>query len=164
MRQAMITGDEAHLPARDKGPERRFIRDSVDARWNVGEFMLPVMLVVLALSFVRQSWALLIVFIAVYGVLLVAVVDAVLMWRRVGRVDASETMLALGRIVLAAAIASGLAVLVWWGVDAVAGRSAIGQIVSVGAGLGVGIVAYVGACRVLGVRELGSLLELRRRA
>jgi hypothetical protein len=82
MRQAMVTGDEAHLPARDKGPERRFIRDHVDARWNVGEFMLPVMLVVLALSFVRQSWALMIVFIAVYGVLLVAVVDAVLMWRK----------------------------------------------------------------------------------
>ncbi|MDF2092410.1 DUF3043 domain-containing protein [Knoellia sp. 3-2P3] len=83
MRQALLTGDEAHLPARDKGPERRFIRDYVDARWNVGEFMLPVMLVVLALSFVRQSWALLIVFVAVYGVLLVAVVDAVLMWRKV---------------------------------------------------------------------------------
>jgi Flp pilus assembly protein TadB len=82
MRQAMVTGDEAHLPARDKGPERRFIRDYVDARWNIGEFMLPVMIVVLALSFVRQSWALMIVFIAVYGILLVAVVDAVLMWRR----------------------------------------------------------------------------------
>lgn len=82
MRQAMITGDEAHLPARDKGPERRFIRDYVDARWNIGEFMLPIMIVVLALSFVRQSWALMIVFIAVYGILLVAAIDAFLMWRR----------------------------------------------------------------------------------
>ena len=35
---------------RDKGPVRRFIRDYVDARWNIGEFMLPVMLIVLALS------------------------------------------------------------------------------------------------------------------
>lgn len=82
MRQAMVTGDEAHLPARDKGPERRYIRDYVDARWSVGEFMLPVMILVLALSFIRQSWALMIVFIAVYGILLVAVIDAVLMWRR----------------------------------------------------------------------------------
>ena len=49
MRQAMVTGDDAHLPARDKGPERRFIRDHIDARWNIGEFMLPVMLIVLAL-------------------------------------------------------------------------------------------------------------------
>ena len=81
MRQAMVTGDDAHLPARDKGPERRFIRDHVDARWNIGEFMLPVMLVVLALSFVRQSWALTIVFFMVYGLLLVAAVDAVIMWR-----------------------------------------------------------------------------------
>ena len=81
MRQAMVTGDDAHLPARDKGPERRFIRDHVDARWNLGEFMLPVMLVVLALSFIRTSWATMAVFIMVYGLLLVAVVDAVLMWR-----------------------------------------------------------------------------------
>lgn len=82
MRQAMVTGDDAHLPARDKGPVRRFIRDAVDARWNLGEFMLPVMLVVLALSFVRTTWAITIVFVAVYGLLLVAALDAFLMWRR----------------------------------------------------------------------------------
>ena len=81
-RAAMLTGDEANLPARDKGPVKRFIRDSVDARWNIGEFMLPVMVVVLALSFVRQSWALLIVFILVYGLIVIALLDAVLMWRR----------------------------------------------------------------------------------
>ena len=81
VREAMITGDDAHLPARDKGPERRFIRDHVDARWNLGEFMLPVMLVVLALSFVRTAWAMSIVFVMVYGLLLVAALDAVVMWR-----------------------------------------------------------------------------------
>ena len=43
-----MTGDEANLPLRDKGPAKRFIRDYVDARWNVGEFMLPVMVLVLA--------------------------------------------------------------------------------------------------------------------
>jgi hypothetical protein len=78
----MLTGDDRHLPARDKGPERRFIRDYVDARWNLGEFMLPVMLVVLALSFIRLPWAQLSVFVLVYGLLLVAVGDAILMWRR----------------------------------------------------------------------------------
>jgi len=82
-RQAMVTGDDAHLPARDKGPERRFIRDYVDARWSVGEFMLPVMLLVLLLSFVRQSWALLVVFAAVYGLIAVAIIDSFLMWRRI---------------------------------------------------------------------------------
>lgn len=81
-RAGMLAGDERFLPARDKGPRRRFIRDSVDARWNVGEFLLPVMLLVLLLSFVRTSWALLAVFVLVYGLILVAVLDAVLMWRR----------------------------------------------------------------------------------
>ena len=81
-RAGMMTGEEKYLPARDKGPRRRFIRDTVDARWNVGEFMLPVMLVVLLLSFVRASWALMAVFVLVYGLILVAIGDALLMWRR----------------------------------------------------------------------------------
>ena len=29
-------------PARDAGPERRYVRDYIDARFNVGELMLPV--------------------------------------------------------------------------------------------------------------------------
>jgi hypothetical protein len=51
---------------------------------------------------------------------------------------------------------------VWWAIDALLGRGIVGQIVSVGLGLSVGTVAYLGASRVLGVRELGSLLALRR--
>lgn len=84
-RAGMMTGDEKYLPARDKGPRRRFIRDTVDARWNIGEFMLPIMLIVLLLSFVRTNWALLLVFVLVYGLILVAIGDAVLMWRRTRR-------------------------------------------------------------------------------
>ena len=79
-----MTGDEANLPLRDKGPAKRFIRDYVDARWNVGEFMLPVMVLVLALTFLgnRFPWALMLVFILVYGLILAGVIDAFLMWRR----------------------------------------------------------------------------------
>jgi hypothetical protein len=81
-RQAMVTGDDAHLPARDKGPVRRHIRDYVDSRWNLGEFMLPVMLVVLALSFIRSPIAFALVSVGVYGLLLAAGLDCFLMWRR----------------------------------------------------------------------------------
>jgi hypothetical protein len=81
-RQAMVTGDDANLPARDKGPVRRYIRDYVDARWSVGEFMLPVMLVVLALSFLRVPLVFTIVSLAVYVVLFAAAIDGFLMWRR----------------------------------------------------------------------------------
>ena len=40
-RQAMLTGDDSGLPPRDKGPVRRYMRDYIDARWNLAEFMLP---------------------------------------------------------------------------------------------------------------------------
>jgi len=88
-RAALMSGDESALPARDKGPVKRHIRDAVDARWNTGEFMLPVMFVVLALTFLpaifksSASWATLLVFTLVYGLILVGAVDAFIMWRRI---------------------------------------------------------------------------------
>ena len=47
--------------------------------------MLPVMVLVLALTFLgsRYAWAMLLVFILVYGLILVGVLDAWLMWRRI---------------------------------------------------------------------------------
>ena len=80
-RQAMITGDEKNLPPRDKGPVRRFIRDSVDARFNLGEMLLPLMLAVLILSLFAGTWATY-VFLGVYVLILIAILDAFLLWRR----------------------------------------------------------------------------------
>jgi hypothetical protein len=87
-RAALLSGDESALPARDKGPIKRFVRDTVDARWNIGEFMLPVMFIVLALTFLpfffksAASWATLMVFGLVYGLVIASGVDAFVMWRR----------------------------------------------------------------------------------
>ncbi|UJA07730.1 DUF3043 domain-containing protein [Streptomyces collinus] len=52
-RQALAGGDERYLPARDKGPVRKFARDWVDSRFNVAEFFLPMAVVILVLSIVR---------------------------------------------------------------------------------------------------------------
>lgn len=48
-REALVTGDDAHLPLRDKGPQKRFVRDVVDARWNLGEWYLVLAMVAVAL-------------------------------------------------------------------------------------------------------------------
>ena len=42
VREAMDTGDERYLPARDKGPVKRYVRDWVDSRRTIGEYMLPI--------------------------------------------------------------------------------------------------------------------------
>lgn len=47
----MSTGEDRYLPARDKGPVRRFIRDFVDVRLRLAELLLPVLLVVLVLGY-----------------------------------------------------------------------------------------------------------------
>ncbi|MEV5339269.1 DUF3043 domain-containing protein [Streptomyces sp. NPDC052676] len=54
-RQALAGGDERYLPARDKGPVRRFARDFIDARFNIAEFFLPMAVVILVLSMVRVA-------------------------------------------------------------------------------------------------------------
>ncbi|MFD4604308.1 DUF3043 domain-containing protein [Streptomyces sp. NPDC058464] len=54
-RQALATGDERYLPARDKGPVRRFARDWIDSRFNVAEFFLPLAVVILVMSVVNNA-------------------------------------------------------------------------------------------------------------
>ena len=49
-REALKTGDERYLPARDRGPVRRFIRDFVDVQFSMIELLIPLMVVSLALS------------------------------------------------------------------------------------------------------------------
>jgi hypothetical protein len=50
MREGMKTGDDRYLPARDKGPVRRFVRDWVDSRVTFTEFIVPAMIFILVLS------------------------------------------------------------------------------------------------------------------
>jgi hypothetical protein len=47
---ALKAGDETHLPARDRGPVRKYARDMVDTRRSVAEFFLPLALVILGLT------------------------------------------------------------------------------------------------------------------
>ena len=51
MREGMRTGDERYLPARDKGPVKRFIRDFVDARLSIAEFLLPLLVVIMVMQY-----------------------------------------------------------------------------------------------------------------
>ncbi|SEC28425.1 Protein of unknown function [Paramicrobacterium humi] len=50
-RVGMANGEERYLPERDRGPQKRFVRDFVDARTSVSEFMLPFMFLVIIATF-----------------------------------------------------------------------------------------------------------------
>jgi hypothetical protein len=55
MRAGMKSGDERFLPARDKGPVKRFIRDWIDARLSVAEFLLPLLVIIMVLQYSGPS-------------------------------------------------------------------------------------------------------------
>ena len=48
--QALLSGDERHLPARDAGPAKRLARDVVDSRFTLGQIFFGMILVVLVAS------------------------------------------------------------------------------------------------------------------
>jgi hypothetical protein len=79
----MLSGDETHMPAKDRGPVKRYVRDFVDARWNLGEFFLPVAFVFIFVNlFATQIPDLaILVLLALYLVVLVTIADAFIMWR-----------------------------------------------------------------------------------
>jgi hypothetical protein len=86
-REAMVTGDERHLPAQHRGPARRWARDYVDSRWNLGELLLPIALVVLLMGLVPRLQVVSFFLVpALYLYALVVVVNGYFMARRINRI------------------------------------------------------------------------------
>ena len=82
--RAMQTGDERAMPAQHRGPVRRYIRDYVDGRWNLGEFFLPIAAVFLVLQISLANSAPDLAALAViilYAYVIFAIVDGFIMWR-----------------------------------------------------------------------------------
>lgn len=98
-RAGMEAGDERYLPIRDKGPQKRMVRDIVDARFTVGEFLIPLMFAVIIMTFIPDYNAVdengnvtsmaaslqLTVLIALYGFFLIGLIDAVILGRQVAK-------------------------------------------------------------------------------
>jgi Protein of unknown function (DUF3043) len=89
-RRAMLAGDESALPARDRGPVRKLVRDIVDSRRNVGGLFLVVAGIALVGTIVPnlavRSAATFLLF--AYFILLIG--DSVLLGRRISRTVAER--------------------------------------------------------------------------
>jgi putative peptidoglycan lipid II flippase len=87
-----------------------------------------------------------------------------LLRRRLGRLELSETMRTVVLVTVASAILAGVAYGVWSLLDRALGGSFGAALVALLVALATGLGAYAVSCRLLGVRELETLLSLRRRA
>lgn len=82
-RIGMAAGDDRYLPPRDKGPQRRFVRDWVDSRWSLGEWIMPLMLVVVIIGFMPSSYLVTYSFLALWAIIILVIIEMVLISIRV---------------------------------------------------------------------------------
>ena len=76
-RVGMAAGDERYLTARDRGPQRRYVRDYVDARFNIGEVLLPLVLIVFISYFFPELASILLL--AVWVVFIAVAIDCLIL-------------------------------------------------------------------------------------
>jgi hypothetical protein len=78
--------------AREGAPEKALMRDYVDSRFSLGEFLLPSLVVILALSFLTTVYrnASVITTLLMYVFIVAVLVDSYVMWRGFKRVLAER--------------------------------------------------------------------------
>ena len=82
-RAAYLRGDENALPLRDRGPEKKFVRNYIDARRSIGEYFLPVIGFVLVLSLIPIGAFAVAGIVIMYSVLLFSVVDGFFLSKKI---------------------------------------------------------------------------------
>jgi hypothetical protein len=84
-RERMAMGDDSYLPARDRGPVRKLVRDVVDSRRNLGSFFLPVAALILVGYFVPSPAVQGYTVLMWMAYFLVFIGDSVVLGRRISR-------------------------------------------------------------------------------
>ncbi|GGH57568.1 DUF3043 domain-containing protein [Rothia aerolata] len=105
--QALQTGDERFLPLRDKGPQRRYIRDFVDARFNIGDFVIILVLIFFIMGLFSPRLQAISVTV-MWVIILIWIIDTWLMWRRLkakliekfGSIEPGSTGYAINRVMM----------------------------------------------------------------
>jgi len=84
-RIGMANGEEKYLPVRDRGPQRRLIRDFVDGGWHAGELLMPLMLIVILLSLLPNTSVVFYGFAALWLYILFVIADMIITSMRAKR-------------------------------------------------------------------------------
>lgn len=94
--EALRTGDDRYMPYAHQGKARRFVRDMVDCRWTISEFMVPLMLLFLAMitavAYLKPEsetagYTLTIVAVVFYSLFILSILEAIVLWRRIKKIS-----------------------------------------------------------------------------
>lgn len=87
----------------------------------------------------------------------------VVLRRRLGQMDGGAIARTSARVLVASAVVAAVSWTIWRTLDSAVGRSFGGQVVSLGLALASAIAAYLISCRLLGIKEIETVLSLRTR-
>jgi len=82
-RAAYMRGDQNALPARDKGPVKKFVRDYVDSKRSIGEYFLPLIMVVLVLTVIPNREVQLLAILFMYTAMIYSIISGFLFSRKI---------------------------------------------------------------------------------
>jgi putative peptidoglycan lipid II flippase len=97
------------------------------------------------------------------GTIAAVLAQAVVLRREFGGLELGRLLETTVKITIAAAALAAVSFGVWDVLDGALGRGLLAQIASLGAGLGLGGLVYLGAARLLRIAELDQILRLVRR-
>lgn len=80
------------MEAAHRTPEKKLLRDMIDSHTSLGEFLLPAMLLMLAMTFLSGMWQqmTLVTMIVMYAYIALVLLDIALMWRKFKKVLAER--------------------------------------------------------------------------
>jgi hypothetical protein len=84
-RAGALAGDDSYLPARDRGPVRKLVRDVVDSRRNIGSLFLAIAAVALIGTVVPSILVRNYASFLLFGFFLLLIVDSFVLGRRIKR-------------------------------------------------------------------------------
>ncbi len=89
-RAAFMRGEESALPARDRGPAKKFVRNYIDSRRSLGEYFLPTIMVVLVLTAIPVKAIQLLAILFIYAAMLYSFSSAIFVGRKIKKLVAER--------------------------------------------------------------------------
>ena len=89
-RAAFMRGEESALPARDRGPAKKFVRNYIDSRRSLGEYFLPTIMVVLVLTAIPVKAIQLLAILFMYVAMIYSFASAFFVGRKIKKLVAEK--------------------------------------------------------------------------
>ncbi|CAB4804060.1 unannotated protein [freshwater metagenome] len=70
------------MPPRDRGQVKRFVRNYVDSRRSIGEYFLPIVMLVLILTVIPIAYIQFLAIMLMYSCLLFSIIDGIILSRK----------------------------------------------------------------------------------